>query len=82
MVNNDKQNNENMANNKQNNEKWKPYIKRENTMYKKHPFLYWAIIILILLGGVWLINIGSDLMQEKAAYDLGRKLVYESTYNK
>ena len=81
MVNNDKQNNENMDNNKQNNEKWKPYFKRENTFYKKHPFLYWAIIILILLGSLWLINIGSDLIQEKAAYDLGRELVYKSIYN-
>ena len=28
------------------NKKWIPYFKRENSIYKKHPFLAWSITIL------------------------------------
>lgn len=38
-------------NDNQNNKKWIPYFKRENSIYKKHPFLVWSITIIGIVVG-------------------------------
>ena len=61
----------------QNNEKWKPYFKRENSIYKKHPFLAWAITIIVIVGGLWLMYQGIEESKNNASYNAGYKSVYQ-----
>lgn len=64
-------------NDNQNNEKWKPYFKRENSIYKKHPFLAWAITIVVITGGLWLMYQGIEESKSNARYNAGYKSVYQ-----
>ena len=69
-------------NNNQNNEKWKPYFKRENSIYKKHPFLAWTITIVAIVGGLWLMHQGIEESKSNARYNAGYRDGYTSTYHK
>ena len=62
----------------QNNEKWIPYFKRENSIYKKHPFLAWSITIIMIVGGIHLAHSGINEIKKNTSYNAG----YKSTYQK
>ncbi len=67
-----------MSNNdNQNNKKWIPYFKRENSIYKKHPFLAWLITIIgIIISIVLIYNCYKDLVSS-ASYNAGYISVYQ-----
>ncbi len=61
-----------MENNKnQNNEKWKPYFKRENSIYKKHPFLAWTITIIVMLVSLYGVYYFSEQAANNASFNAG-----------
>lgn len=64
-------------NDNQNNEKWIPYFKRENSIYKKHPFLAWSITIIGIIISVVLIYNGYKDLASSASYNAGYKSVYQ-----
>ncbi len=68
--------------NNDNNKKWIPYFKRENSIYKKYPFLAWSITIIIIVGGLWLVYNGYKDSASSARYNAGYKDGYTSTYQK
>ena len=70
--------NENTSSKKAKNKKWIPYFKRENSIYKKHPFLAWSITIIGILGGIWLMNNSYQELQNKASFDAGYRDAIES----
>lgn len=67
-----------LNNDNQNNKKWIPYFKRENSIYQKHPFLAWSITIIIIVGGIYLLYSGYKDVANNASYNEG----YKSTYQK
>lgn len=69
-------------NDNQNNKKWIPYFKRENSIYQKHPFLAWAITIIVIVGGIYLAYSGLKESANNASYNAGYKDSYKSTYQK
>ncbi len=67
-----------MENNKnQNNNKWIPYFLRENSIYKKHPFLAWSITIIGIIISLCLIYNSYNTLSKNAAYNAGYKSVYQ-----
>ena len=65
------------SNNNKNNKKWIPYFKRENSIYKKHPFLAWTITIVLIVGGLWLVYDATNGLRVNARYNAGYKSVYQ-----
>lgn len=61
------------AKNYNENKKWIPYFMREDSIYKKHPFLAWSITIIIIVGGLWLMNYFSNEATKNALYNAGYK---------
>ena len=55
----------------QNNEKWKPYFKRENSIYKKHPFLAWTITIIVIVVSLYGVYYFSEQTANNAAFNAG-----------
>lgn len=64
-------------NDNQNNKKWIPYFKRENSIYKKHPFLAWSITIIGIIISIVLIYNGYKDLVSSASYNAGYKSVYQ-----
>lgn len=64
--------------NNNDNKKWIPYFKRQDSIYQKHPFLAWAITIIVIVGGLYLVYSGINEMKKDASYNAG----YKSTYQK
>lgn len=67
MINNDNQNNKKLI----------PYFKRENSIYKKHPFLAWSITIIGIIISIVLIYNGYKDLVSSASYNAGYKSVYQ-----
>jgi len=63
-------------NDNQNNKKWIPYFKRENSIYKKHPFLAWSITIIGIIISIVLIYNGYKDLVSSASYNACYKSVY------
>lgn len=64
-------------NDNQNNKKWIPYFKRENSIYKKHPFLAWSITRIGIVVGFWMMHQGIEESTKNASYNAGYKSVYQ-----
>lgn len=61
-----------MENNKnQNNKKWIPYFLREDSIYKKHPFLAWSITIIVILVSLYGLHICCENLANNAAFNAG-----------
>lgn len=69
-------------NDNQNNKKWTPYFKRENSIYQKHPFLAWSITIIVIIVGLWLVFNGNKKLRANARYNAGYRDGYTSSYQK
>lgn len=67
-----------LNNDNQNNKKWIPYFKRQDSIYQKHPFLAWAITIIVIVGGLYLVYSGTNEIKKNTSYNAG----YKSTYQK
>lgn len=61
-----------------NDKKWIPYFKRENSIYKKYPVLSWSITIIGIVIGIWFICQGYQESARNASYNAG----YEDAFRK
>lgn len=64
------------------NNKWIPYFKRENSIYKKQPFWAWAITIVVIIGGVWLMFKSYEESARNVAYNTGYRDALKQYYKK
>ena len=62
-----------LNNDNQNNKKWIPYFLREDSIYKKHPFLAWSISIIVILVSLYGFHIFGENLANNAAYNAGRR---------
>ena len=60
-----------LNNDNQNNKKWIPYFKRENSIYQKHPFLAWSITIIVIVASLWGMNYFGNELERKTSYNAG-----------
>ena len=54
-----------------NNDKWIPYYKKENSIYKKYPLLAWSITIIAIVVGIWMMYSSSKEASSISAYNAG-----------
>ena len=71
-----------MVNNKQNDKKWIPNCKRENSIYKKHPFLSWSITVIAIIVGLYGIYCAWNNGTKTGAYNVSYEDGYKSVYQK
>lgn len=61
----------------QNSNNFIPYFAREGSIYQKYPFLAWAITIIIIVVGLYVMYNTTVSTSKKSSYNAGYKSSYQ-----